>query len=71
MHLAASFTTHSSPSVLRSTGTPFTFRAYVTAMAGLSLAHDTIEMQNSEHKAGEPIEQDQKNKPKHPPNRYF
>ena len=48
------------------------FRASVTAMAGMFLAHGCIEMQNSNHKDDEePIEQEQENKPKRPPNRYL
>ena len=38
------------------------FRASVTAMAGLSLVHGAIEVQSSDHKEEEPIEQDQENK---------
>ncbi|MEN8249900.1 MAG: transposase [Bacteroidota bacterium] len=47
------------------------FRASVTAMAGLSLAHGAIEVQSSDDKEEEPIEQEQDNKPKRPPNRYL
>ncbi|MDX2506385.1 MAG: transposase [Gammaproteobacteria bacterium] len=47
------------------------FRASVTAMAGLSLTHGSIEVQSSDHKEEETIEQEQENKPKRPPNRYL
>jgi len=47
------------------------FRASVTAMAGLSLAHGSIEVQISEHKEEETIEQEQEVRPKRPPNRYL
>ena len=40
-------------------------------MAGLSLAHGSIEVQSSEHKEEETIEQEQENKPKRPLNRYL
>ena len=48
-------------------------RASVTSMAGLSLDHGAIEVQNSDHKEEETIEQEQEqvNKPKRPPNRYL
>ncbi len=49
----------------------FPFRAFVTVMAGLSLTHGSIEVQDSDHKEEVTIEQDQKNKPKRPPNRYL
>ncbi|MCP3852741.1 MAG: hypothetical protein GY694_21315 [Gammaproteobacteria bacterium] len=50
------------------------FRASVMAMAGLSVTHEPIQVQSSDHnKEEEPIEQEQEqeNKPKHPPNRYL
>ncbi len=39
-------------------------------MAGLSLANGTIEVQTAD-KNEHPIEQEQENKPKRPPNRYL
>ena len=46
------------------------FRASVTAMAGLSLANGTIEIQMVD-KNDEPVKQEQENKSKRPPNRYL
>jgi len=46
------------------------FRTSVTAMSGQSISQGTIEIQTTD-KNDEPVEQEQENKPKRPPNRYL
>jgi len=46
------------------------FRTSVTAMSGQSISQGTIEIQTTD-KNDEPVDQEQENKPKRPPNRYL